>query len=1134
MSGAAPVQPYRRAALFACAAACLAAFMVAVAGGAAQTGSVVIGTATVEPTDDPNADGKAEAFRTTASGTGTVSALQLYLSSSSSAAKVSAGIYSDVGGHPGTLLAKGSATAHAGDWNAVPLASPVTVAEGTIFWIAILSPAGAGTIVFRDQPGGGASETSLDSALTDLPNTWSNGTAWPDGPLSAFGVADVSLVAPDVLPPSDPLGVAITSTGQTSVSLSWSAATDDTGVSGYDVYRNGVSVGTTASTTFSVSGLACGTSYTFGVDAYDAAANHSTETTVAGATAPCSAPSPPATTDASAPSQPAGLILGSPAQTSVTLSWSASTDNVGVAGYGVYANGVSVGSTTSTSYTFSSLSCGTTYTVAVDAYDAAGNRSGKAGRTATTSACATAGLLLGDQTVGPNDEANSAGVAQAFRTTAAGSGRISELNVYVSGSSGARSIVSGLYADAGGTPGTLLAQGSATARAGGWMSVPLPSPVAVSAGATYWVAVLAPRGAGTLVIRDFVGSGASQTSVQSILTSLPGKWKAGKSQTDGRISAYALSADLVPPVQTDTLPPTSTLGLAVTSATQSSVALSWTPSTDNTGVVGYSVYRNGAVVGSTTSTTYGVPGLACGTSYTFAVDAYDAAGNRSAQTSITSSTAPCADATPPSLPGGLTTTVSQTSITLSWTASSDNVAVAGYGLYKNGSSVGSTSSTNYVFSGLTCGTTYTLGVDSYDAAGNRSAKASLGATTPACSNLSSASVFIAPSGSDSNPCTQAAPCQTMDRAYHVAKLGATVEMAGGSYPTQTVLFDSSKTGASDLPDVVFQPAAGASVTVNQLDIGTNRFTGGASHLTVQGITIAQDVSIPGCGQPADNQPCAADASVPGNDLSFLNLRVKGKYAFYCASCSNVLIRGGVWGPDSYNSPCGGSAHPEIQPAYTQTKRPNHITIESSTWQNFARCTTADHTECLQVEPGDYVTLRRNVFRNCDTIGVNFANDLANSNSQAGYRSPDHAVIENNYFAAATDATGGPTYYALNIRECTNCIVRYNSWLQAPRMPTGEISLNNLWEANVGPMGSQNCGITGVTYAYNVWTDAKCSSTDKQVSAIGFVNAASLDLRLTAGSPAIDAGNPSNYPASDIGGQARPLGGAPDAGADEAG
>ena len=71
-----------RAVLVALAAACLAAFMIVPAAtGATASGPVVVGTQTVEGTDDPNNDGVAEAFRTTASGTGTVSALQLYLSS---------------------------------------------------------------------------------------------------------------------------------------------------------------------------------------------------------------------------------------------------------------------------------------------------------------------------------------------------------------------------------------------------------------------------------------------------------------------------------------------------------------------------------------------------------------------------------------------------------------------------------------------------------------------------------------------------------------------------------------------------------------------------------------------------------------------------------------------------------------------------------------------------------------------------------------------------------------------------------------------------------------------------------------------------------------------------------------------
>ena len=835
---------------------------------APQGSAAVVGTQTVETTDDRNNDGVVEAFRTTASRGGSVLALQLYLSSSSSATRVSAGIYSDAGGHPGTLLGRGSASANGGGWNAVPLSSRVSVRQGSVYWIAVMAPAGAGTIVFRDRPGGGASETSQGLSLTDLPSTWSTRASWPDGPLSAYGVADVSLPAPDLLPPSAPLGLAITGAGQTSVSLSWPAATDNVGVSGYSVYRNGAGVGTSASTAYTVSGLTCGTSYSFAVDAYDAAGNHSAKTTVTGATASCPAPTP---TDTTAPSQPSGLTVSAPTQTGVTVSWRASTDNVGVAGYRVYSNGAIAGSTGSTSYTVSSLfcstsyalsveaydaagnrsartsinaatapcpdtqppttptglsassvstngltlswnpssdnvaaagygvyqsgttiatvastsytvtglACGTSYAFAIDAYDAAGNRSGKAAVTAQTSACPVAGPLLGVQTIAPNDDASSAGVAEAFRTTAAASGQLSSLNVYVSGSSTAGSIIGGLYSDAGGTPGTLLAQGSAAAPAGGWRTVPLPSPVAVSAGATYWIAVLTPPGSGTLVFRDVIGGGASETSAQSSMTSLPTAWRTGQSYPDGPISAYALSAGLggtTPPP--DTLPPSSVLGVAVSGATQTSVSLVWTPSSDNTAVAGYSVYRNGTLSGSTSSTSYGVSGLVCGTSYTFAVDAFDAAGNRSVRTSITGSTAPCGDGTAPSVPATLSSSATQSSITLTWAASTDNVAVAGYGLYRNGTAVGSAVTTSYSFSGLTCGTTYTLAADAYDAAGNRSAKASLTAPTSACPPPSSGLANLWVDASGGSCVRQASPAGyvdaqacSWDQAYQASQSG---------------------------------------------------------------------------------------------------------------------------------------------------------------------------------------------------------------------------------------------------------------------------------------------------------------------------------------------------------------------------
>jgi hypothetical protein len=66
----------------------------------------------------------------------------------------------------------------------VPAAS---VTAGATYWIAILSPSGAGTIQFRDKSGGGASETSSSSTLTALPATWTTGARYTDGPLSAYG-----------------------------------------------------------------------------------------------------------------------------------------------------------------------------------------------------------------------------------------------------------------------------------------------------------------------------------------------------------------------------------------------------------------------------------------------------------------------------------------------------------------------------------------------------------------------------------------------------------------------------------------------------------------------------------------------------------------------------------------------------------------------------------------------------------------------------------------------------------------------------------------------------------------------------------------------------------------------------------
>ena len=181
-----------------------------------------------------------------------------------------------------------------------------------------------------------------------------------------------------------------------------------------------------------------------------------------------------------------------------------------------------------------------------------------------------------------------------------------------------------------------------------------------------------------------------------------------------------------PPPPADTQAPTAPAGLAASGQTQTQITLNWNASSDNVGVTGYSRYRNGTLISSGTGTSFSFTGLTCGTSYTLAVDAYDAAGNRSTRPSVSASTSACSpapDTQAPTAPAGLAASgQTQTQITLSWNASTDNVGVTGYSRYQNGTLVSSGTGTSFNFTGLTCGTSYTLAVDAYDAAGNRSTR----------------------------------------------------------------------------------------------------------------------------------------------------------------------------------------------------------------------------------------------------------------------------------------------------------------------------------------------------------------------------------------------------------------------------
>src|SRR5213082_2864113 len=382
---------------------------------------------------------------------------------------------------------------------------------------------------------------------------------------------------PDTTPPTVPTGLTASAVSSSQINLSWAASSDNVGVSGYRVYRNGTQIATTGTTSCANTGLSPSTTYSYTVAAFDAAGNLSAQSSPASATTP-------AAPDTTPPSVPTGLRASAVSSSQINLSWAASSDNVGVSGYRVYRNGTQIATTGTTSCANTGLSPSTTYSYTVAAFDAAGN-----------------------------------------------------------------------------------------------------------------------------------------------------------------LSAQSSPASATTPAAPDTTPPSVPTGLRASAVSSSQINLSWAASSDNVGVSGYRVYRDGAQIATTSTTFFANTGLSPSTTYSYAVAAFDAAGNLSAQSSPASATTPAApDTTPPSVPTGLTASaVSSSQINLSWAASSDNVGVSGYRVFRDGTQIATTSATSFPNTGLSPSTTYSYTVAAFDAAGNLSAQSSpASATTPAASDTTPPTVSI--------------------------------------------------------------------------------------------------------------------------------------------------------------------------------------------------------------------------------------------------------------------------------------------------------------------------------------------------------------------------------------------------------
>ncbi|KXY29346.1 chitin-binding protein [Bacillus cereus] len=191
-----------------------------------------------------------------------------------------------------------------------------------------------------------------------------------------YNVIDVNLindVKPDIEAPSSPNGLQTQKVTANSVELTWNASTDNVGVKGYQIFRNGEMIDTVPGTHFIDKKLQPSTEYSYTLKAIDAAGNVSKESTALTVKTTVETP------DTEAPTRPKGLHSMGTTASSVDLMWSPSDDNIGVDHYDIYreteGSMKKIATSNTTSYLDKNLLANTTYKYVVKAVDVAGNES---------------------------------------------------------------------------------------------------------------------------------------------------------------------------------------------------------------------------------------------------------------------------------------------------------------------------------------------------------------------------------------------------------------------------------------------------------------------------------------------------------------------------------------------------------------------------------------------------------------------------------------------------------------------------------------------------------------------------------------------------------------------------------------
>jgi chitodextrinase len=504
--------------------------------------------------------------------------------------------------------------------------------------------------------------------------------------------------------------LAATAPTGTQVNLTWTASTDNVGVTGYLVERcQGAGCSTFAQvltptgTSVSDTGLTSGTSYSYRVRATDAAGNLSGYSNVATVTP---------TADTTPPTAPSNLAATAVSTSQINLTWTAATDDVAVTGYRVErcvgancSSFAQVLTPTGTSVSDTGLAAGTSYSYRVRATDAAGNL-GPYSNTSSATTFVASGTISFVQVKGSAPHSSQSSVSLAY-TNAQTAGNTNVVvvgwgdtaqtiqsvtdtkgNVYAPAAGPTINASGGLTqtiyyatniaaAPAGGNTVTVTFSGAAAfpdVRVLEYSGVDTVTPIDVvststgSGGTSSTTAVATTNAVDLLfganvVATSTTGAGSGFTNrlistdgniVEDRLVTATGSYSATATLNSGQwlMQMVAFRAAGSPPPPPDTIPPTVPGSLTAT-VLGTQINLTWAASTDNVAVTGYRLERcqgsgcsNFAQIATPTGTSFADTGLSTSTSYSYRVRAIDGAGNLSGYSNVSTATTASAPSNP--------------------------------------------------------------------------------------------------------------------------------------------------------------------------------------------------------------------------------------------------------------------------------------------------------------------------------------------------------------------------------------------------------------------------------------------------------------------------------------------------------